>query len=355
MMNIEVKKSNTINNPQNKNLWVILVPFTIYLCLISIIIFTFTGCQKNKQPVSKEAFLLDTFISISIYDLDLSKDQNNDADIILDNCISKIKYYESLFSRTIETSDVSKINNAKGTPVKVSDETFDLIKKGIYYSDISDGLFDITIAGATKLWDFHENNSSNTLPDDELINAAVSHISYKNIIIDETNKTVALKDPLAEIDLGGLAKGYIADRIKEYLVLKNVTSAIINLGGNILTIGSKPDNQPFKIGIKKPFFPGEIITDVSLTDNGVATSGIYERYFKINDKVYHHILNPKTGYPVETDLYSVSVISDSSVESDALGTICILLGKEKASDFVKQFSDARFIFVDSDYSLLSIP
>lgn len=355
MMNNEVKKSNIINNPQSKNLWVILVPFTIYLCLISIIIFTFTGCQKNKQPVSKEAFLLDTFISISIYDLDASSDGSNDANIILDNCISKIETYESLFSRTIETSDVSKINGANGAPIKVSDETFDLIKKGIYYSELSDGLFDITIAGATELWDFHEDNSTNTLPDDELINAAISHISYKNLILDEINKTVALKDPSTKIDLGGIAKGYIADKIKEYLVSENITSALINLGGNILTIGSKPGNQPFKIGIKKPFSPGEIITDVSLTNDGVATSGIYERYFKINDKIYHHILNPKTGYPVETDLYSVSVISDSSIESDALGTICILLGKEKASEFIKQFSDAHFIFVDSNYSLLSMP
>lgn len=341
-------KSNISNNPQNTSLWVILVPFLIFVFFM---LFTLNGCKKKEiNPVSREAFLLDTFVTISIYETDSSSSKNINE--ILDNCIEKIENYESLFSRTISTSDIYKINNSNGIPVKVSEDTFELIEKGIYYGDISNGLFDITIARVSELWDFHED-SSPKIPDKTTVESLASHVSYKNIILNKNDMTVVLKDPLCAIDLGGLAKGYIADKIKEYLISENISSALINLGGNIMTIGSKPDHHPFRVGIKKPFSSGEIITDVTLNNNGIATSGIYERYFILNNKTFHHILDPKSGYPVDTDLYSVSVISESSIDSDALGTICVLLGKEKASEFIKQFSDANFIFIDSDYTVLN--
>lgn len=309
-----------------------------------------SGCaRKQANPLSKSGFAFDTFITITIYD---KKDSS-----ILDKCFEMCDEYEKMLSRTIADSDVSKVNSAGGTPVKVNDDTFELIQKGIYYGELSDGLFDITIAPVTEIWDFHqvdENNveskkdenaaSDSKIPDETELAEAVSHVSYKNIVLDPDNKTVKLMDDKAKIDLGGIAKGYIADKLKEYLKSQGVESALINLGGNILAIGTKPDKSPFHIGIKKPFSNNEILESVDINDKAVSSSGVYERYFYEGDNLYHHILLPSTGYPVDSDLAGASVICESSTDADALSTICILLGSTDAQRLTSQLENVDVIF-----------
>ena len=163
---------------------------------------------------------------------------------------------------------------------------------------------------------------------------------------------VRLKDAHAALDVGFIAKGYIADRLKEYMIAEGVTSGIINLGGNVLTIGNK-DGQDFKVGIQKPFADtGTALVSVASNDSSVVTSGIYERFFSLDKKIYHHILNPSTGYPVENELLSVTILSKDSTTGDALSTSCLLLGLEKGKELIESLDGVEAVFITKDYNVI---
>lgn len=313
------------------------------LALVTAATLLFSGCsgiQRNTQTdqdLSYTDMLFDTVIKIQILD---SNDQN-----IITGLKKLCQKYDTMFSTTNENSDLYKLNHAGGTPVTVSSETADLIQEGIHYSELSDGAFDITIEPVSSLWDF--KSDSPKVPSSEDITEAVSHVDYKGISMD--GNTVTLSDPKAGIDLGAIAKGYIADQVKTYLKKQGVRHAIINLGGNVDVIGSKPDGSKYNIGIQKPFDEtGEAITSVKLKDQTVVTSGIYERYFKKDGKLYHHILDPRTGYPCDNNLYSVSIITHSSTKADALSTTCFLLGYEKGMKLINEMDGVEAIFITND-------
>ena len=311
----------------------------IVLCIVSVLL---CGCSSTtKDPLSKTGFYFDTVITITLYD---SKNEE-----LLNTCFDYCTEFENLVSRTITTSDVSRINSAGGKPIEVSDTTIELLKKGIEFGVLTNGAFDITIAPLMELWDI-KNNPGN-VPSETDITEALSHVNYKNILID--GNTVTLTDSLAAIDLGGIAKGYMADQLKEYLLRKGVTSAIINLGGNVLTIGAKPDGTSFNIGIQKPFDKqNETITSVSVKDSSVVTSGSYERYFKVHDTIYHHILNTDTGYPCDNELLSVTILSEESIDGDALSTSCFALGLEEGQKLIESLEGVDAIFVTKDYLVI---
>lgn len=267
---------------------------------------------------------------------------------MLDHCKEMCSRYEQLFSYTIETSDISRINAAKGKPVKVDEETIELIQKGLYYSQLSGGKFDITIAPLSELWDIEHNPGS--IPNAASIEEAKSHVDYRNVLVE--GNTVTLKDPKATIDLGGIAKGFIADKLKAYLKSEGIEHGQIDLGGNLLTIGSKIDGSDFHIGIQKPFAKtNEAITTVDVHDQSVVSSGIYERYFKKDGKIYHHLLDPETGYPYDNELLGVTIISDQSVDGDGLSTTCFALGLEEGTKLIESLDNVQAIFITSDYSL----
>lgn len=315
----------------------------LFSCLLLLSCFL-CGCGSDKKdsPITRSGFALDTFITISIY--------NNEDTALLDECFAICDAYEKQLSRTIADSDIGRINAAGGQPVHVSAETIDLLQKGIDYGELSDGRFDITIAPASGLWDFTSGHPA--LPNDSAIQAALPLISYRNIVLDKEAQTVTLTNAGSSIDLGGIAKGYIADRIKDYLIAKGVTSAIIDLGGNILTVGSKPDDSGFLIGIKEPFSEtGDVLTGVLVRDKSVVTSGTYQRCFRIDGVLYHHILDPETGYPADTDLSSITIISDGSADGDALSTICILLGLKDGLAFIESLPNVEAVFVTKDNEL----
>jgi len=311
----------------------------ILLCMVMVLL---CGCSlTTKEPLSKTGFHFDTVIKITLYD---SKDEK-----ILNTCFDYCKEFENLVSRTVKSSDISMVNHANGQPVEVSDTTIELLKKGIKFGELTDGAFDITIAPLSELWDF-KNNPGN-IPSEADINEALSHVNYKNIVIE--GNTVTLTDPEAAIDLGGIAKGYMADQLKKYLLNEGVTSAIINLGGNVLTIGAKPNGTSFNIGIQKPFDEqNETITSVQVKDSSVVTSGSYERYFEVNNTIYHHILNTDTGYPCDNELLSVTILSEESVDGDALSTTCFALGLEKGRKLIESLEDMDAIFVTDDYEII---
>mgnify|MGYP000839075161 FL=1 len=302
-----------------------------------------TGCSGTKsstqtdQDLTYTDMLFDTVIKIQILD---PADES-----ILDGLKNLCEKYDTMFSTTNTDSELYKLNHANGQPFTVSSETANLIQEGIHYSELSGGAFDLTIEPVSALWDFKADKP--TVPSSDAIAQAVSHVDYTKVDIQDN--TVTLEDPEAGIDLGAIAKGYIADQVKTYLKKQGIKHAIINLGGNVDVIGTKPDGSKYNIGIQKPFDEsGEAITSVQLKDQTVVTSGIYERYFKKNGKLYHHILDPRTGYPCENNLYSVSIITDSSTKADALSTTCFLLGYEKGMELIQSMDGVEAIFITDD-------
>lgn len=302
-----------------------------------------TGCSGAKsstqtdQDLTYTDMLFDTVIKIQILD---PADES-----ILDGLKKLCEKYDTMFSATNTDSELYKLNHANGQPFTVSSETANLIQEGIHYSELSGGAFDLTIESVSALWNFKADKP--TVPSSDAIAQAVSHVDYTKVDIQDN--TVTLEDPEAGIDLGAIAKGYIADQVKTYLKKQGIKHAIINLGGNVDVIGTKPDGSKYNIGIQKPFDEsGEAITSVQLKDQTVVTSGIYERYFKKNGKLYHHILDPRTGYPCENNLYSVSIITDSSTKADALSTTCFLLGYEKGMELIQSMDGVEAIFITDD-------
>lgn len=325
------------------------------LMVIILIFSTLCGCSSSKEnKVSKSGFYFDTVITITLY--------NTNSDSYINDCFDLAQKYENMFSNTIDSSDISKINSSAGqNAVTVSDDTITLINKAIHYSKLSNGALDITIGKLSDLWNFSEiskniNNDENitdssVIPSENDINQAVSTIDYNGIVI--SGNDVMLKNPNSKLDLGAIAKGYIADKMKEYLNSKNVKSGIINLGGNVLTIGKKSDNSDYIVGIQKPFDQqGTTIAKLKISDKSVVTSGIDQRYYEVDGKIYHHILDTKTGYPVENDLLSVTIISDSSCDGDALSTTCYSLGKEKGMELIESVDNVEAVFITDDYEII---
>ena len=344
--------------------------FYLILCTVLVCpMLLFTGCGNitdadtsttGNQPISISSIKLNTAVQITIYD---SQDK-----ALLDDCLALCDKYELIFSRTNEKSELYKLNHRKdvsdrdfGTdgqttpyPVSstantwhISEDLAALLSEGLDITRESDGAFDIAIAPLTSLWDFTAEDPE--VPDDAAIQKALPLCSSDGVTIDGEDITLPSDD--IQFDVGAIAKGYIADRLKDFLIKKGVKSAIINLGGNVLCIGSKPDGTPFKIGIQKPFADrNETEAVMDITGKSVVSSGIYERCFKQDGKLYHHILNPQTGYPYDNGLISVTIISDQSVDGDALSTTCFALGLEDGLKFAEK-KGVQAVFITEDYEL----
>lgn len=344
--------------------------FYLILCTVLVCpMLLFTGCGNitdadtsttGNQPISISSIKLNTAIQITIYD---SQDKS-----LLDDCLALCDRYELIFSRTNEKSELYKLNHRKDTSDKdpnadgqttpypvsgtadtwhISEDLASLLSQGLSITRESDGAFDIAIAPLTSLWDFTAEDPK--VPDDAAIQKALPLCSSDGVTIDRQDITLPSDD--IQFDVGAIAKGYIADRMKDLLVKKGVKSAIINLGGNVLCIGSKPDGTPFKVGIQKPFADrNETEAVMDITGKSVVSSGIYERCFKQGGKLYHHILNPQTGYPYDNGLISVTIISDQSVDGDALSTTCFALGLEDGLKFAEK-KGVQAVFITEDYEL----
>lgn len=337
----------------NKLLKTLLVSTLFFAVILS------SGCSKqNTSPkdqntaqekpyISRTLIKLNTVVTITIYD--------KQEEYLLDGAMEVCDYYEEVFSRTSQTSELYQFNHGllntatDGTnQAELSPELTGLISQGIAYGDLSKGKFDITVAPLAQLWDFTADKPK--VPNDEDIRALLPNINYKGIQVNGNVVTLANED--MAIDLGAIAKGYIADRIKDYLLEEGVKSAMINLGGNVLCVGSKPDGTPFNIGIQKPFADrNETIAIIGIDDLSVVSSGIYERYFEVDGEFYHHILNPATGYPYDTDLVAVTIISKKSVDGDGLSTSCFALGLEDGLELINSLDDTYAVFITSDYEL----
>ena len=335
------------------------------------LLFFLTACSsKQEESFSREVFALDTISTFTVWtnqQVDSKK-----AGEILKNAEKLILYYDKLLSRTVEESDVYRVNHADGLPTAISLETAYLIGEAMRYSEMTEGYFDITILPVKELWDFKADNPK--VPTEAEIEAARAFVDYQNIVLGTEafvgENPVIQKSPVdssseqswvmvslekgATIDLGAIAKGYIADKIGEYLKSEGVTKAIINLGGNVLMVGEKSPGTPWTVGVQSPDgVQNSYIASVAINDESVVTSGVYERYFEVDGVRYHHLLNPFTGRPADNGLLSVTILSEESIAGDALSTSCFVLGLEKGLALIEQVPAVEAVFALEDGSLVT--
>lgn len=317
------------------------------LFLILFISMVLTGCgTQNEESISKNDFLLDTVVSIRLYDVPAEKE------VLIDESFALIAELEDVLSVHVEGSDLYNIMTQAGiAPVEVSGLTMEIFTKSIAYSEMTDGKFDVSAGPLISLWNIDPPNGH--VPSQEELEEVLPLIDYSKIIIDEENQTVYLEDEGMVANLGAIAKGFIADKVKDYLVEAGIEHAIINLGGNVLLIGDKADGTAFRIGVQDPdALRNTYLGVIETTDNSLVSSGDYERYFEQDGVRYHHILDPDTGYPSDTSLRQVSIISPKSVDGDALSTSVFLLGLEKGLELINSIEDVEAVFVTEENQVI---
>jgi len=307
----------------------------ITLCLAMLL----SACSKKAEPAkqSRVVFYFDTVVTVTAY---------TDDSRILDEMEAECLRYEKLLSKTVEGSDVWNINHANGERVPVSDETRWLIEKALEFSRSSGGRFDISIEPCVGLWDFSGENAP-VLPDADELAEAAARVDWTKVDVNDEGVLVPAG---MSIDLGAIAKGYISDRIADFLAAGGVETALLNMGGNVRTLGLKADGSQWRVGIQDPegIRDQSIVGVVTIGDGAVVTSGIYERGFTMDGVVYHHILDPQTGWSVQNELAGVSIVARDACTADALSTTVFTMGLEEGSAYIESLEGVDAIFVTKD-------
>lgn len=273
------------------------------------------SCSKDIGETRCEFTALDTYVTLTAYG------NRNCKDILKDT----IEKYDNLFSVTNLQSEIYKLNYNK--KLNLSEETLELISKSIEYSEKTNGLFDITVYPILKEWGF--TTKSYNVPDKEVIESLLKNVSYENIMIKDS---LAKLEHNSEIDLGGIAKGYIGDKCEAVLKRQGVTGGILSLGGNINAFGEKPGAEYWSVGVEYPNSTN-YFGIIKVKDKNIISSGAYQRNFKIGNNLYHHIIDPKTGHPADSDLKLTTVIDDDGAFADAMSTALFVMGYNKAKEF----------------------
>jgi thiamine biosynthesis lipoprotein len=286
-------------------------------------------------PLVREFFAFNTVNRISAWTTEAG---------VLDEAVALCARYEQIFSRTDSSSELARLNAARGVPREVSEELAALISDSLGYCEASNGLFDVTMGIVVRLWDFKARN----IPSTQQLTEALRHVDYRRVHVEGTR--VQIEDPQATLDLGGIAKGYITDKLIEMFKARGVKSALVNLGGNVAVLGGKPDGVAWRIGLRRPK-PSSMqavmqsFALVEVRDQSVVTSGIYERAFEHAGRLYHHILDPHTGYPAVTDLLGASIVAARSLDADGYTTALIIMGLDEALAFVESRENLEAVFV----------
>lgn len=315
------------------------------LVMMLLVVSISTGCKKTpsvESQITDAQFLLGTVITLQLYGTEDTQLLTKSFDII--------KNLDLWMSLNIETSEVSQLNAQAGNgPIKVSDELAYVLTEALKYGDLSEGHFDISLEPVIKLWGI--GTDTPRVPSDAELKEALQYVNYKNIKFDAVNQTVELQKGMA-IDLGGIGKGYAADLVSDYLKGEGVKKAIVNLGGNVVVVGEKQLDTPFKVGLQNPFAQrNAYIGYVQVSDKTVVTSGIYERNFTENGVTYHHILSNTDGYPISNGVAGVSIVASKSIDADALSTTLFTLGVEKGLALANSLDDVECLFITDDSKL----
>ncbi|WP_295069449.1 FAD:protein FMN transferase [Ruminococcus sp.] len=315
------------------------------LTLILFSCFLLYGCSENSstkinenitESAVRDVFAMDTFMSLKAY--------GNDAEKAVDDAEERIYELEKELSATLEDSDIWKLDNSGGKAVEVCDDTIALIKKAKEIGDKTGGALDITVYPVLREWGF--TTGEYKIPEQSRIDELLANVDYRKISIQENS--VALPEN-SQIDLGALAKGYTGDEIMKIMESHGVTSAIVSLGGNVQSLGSKTDGSPWKVAVRDPFLEDKDMCVVDIIDKAVITSGNYERFFYGEDgNKYWHIIDPSDGYPADNGLVSVTVIGDNGLECDSLSTALFVLGYDKTVEYLRSNPQYDVIMVTDD-------
>ncbi len=308
------------------------------LCIGSILILT--ACTPKVQEASFDYFNFDTSINVKFNytnrdKLDLTEIET-DIQGILDDL-------ETTFSRTLEGTMLYELNENK--TAEVSDEFIEVIEEANVFCNQVDGRYDYSSGKLIELWSI---NNKDYLPSSKEVEALLPAIDCNDVKID--GNTVTINEDV-DLDFGSIVKGYAADLIDEYLTDKGIQSGLLNLGGNIQTIGSKPDGSDYRIGIQAPEIENLTSSDCAImdvSDKAVVTSGINQRFFVEDGKIYHHILDANDGYPVDNGLASVSIITDRGIDADGLSTTAFILGLDEGMDLINSLDGVEAFFITKD-------
>lgn len=319
------------------------------ICVICMCIVMLAGCSgAGQQPTDRtdtngtetetkqtaEIFAMNTIMNLTVY--------GEEASQMLKEARELIQTYENLLSVNVETSDVAKLNRAGGQPVQVSAETYELIQKSLDISKQTDGIFDISIYPLVRAWGFTEEEYR--IPSEDERKQIAGIIDYRRIELKEDH-TVVIPEPM-QIDLGGIAKGYVSDKLMDLFRERGAEAAIVSLGGNVQTYGKKPDGTPFTVGITDPADGESMLGTIEVGQTAVITSGSYQRYFERDGVRYHHIMDKETGAPAESDLTSVTILCENGETADSIATAMFVMGKERAIAFDREHDDISCILID---------
>lgn len=317
---------------------------TTVFFLILIIVNSLSACTARKETyIQDNAFLLDTIINIKIY--------NNENEAAIEECFQLVRDLENTLSVHVADSDLWQLKTNAGKEwVEVSEHTIKVLEDSLQAAEMTNGLFDITAGPLINLWNIHPPEGY--YPTEKERNKAVDLVNYKDMRIDKVNHKVFLEKENMEVNLGAVAKGYIADQVKILLQNKGVKKAIINLGGNVAVLGKRSESTPFRVGVQDPYSDrGEYVGMVDVVDQSVVSSGIYERFFLYNNKKYHHILNPFTGFPEENNLLQVTIVSEASIDGDIFSTAAFLLGLDEGMALVEKLEGVDAVFISKDHKI----
>jgi thiamine biosynthesis lipoprotein len=313
--------------------------------LIIVVIALLSSCSPRdgsiqEQMYEKSFFAMDTFILLRVYSSDKGLAQK-----ALDEAQKKIEVVEQLMSVHLDNSEVTEINRMAGVHgVKVDQKTLEVIERGKEFGRITKGIFDITIGSLTKLWSI--NPSNQVIPTEKEINESLELVDYNRIRIN--GNEIFLEDSGARLDLGGIAKGFGADLAAKVIVDNGIGRAMVNLGGDIVTIGRRSEERDWRIGIQHPRKRGELIGVVEVSGLAVVSSGDYERYFEKDGIRYHHIIDPRIGYPAQSDLISVTIVSESAMDSDAYSTAVFIMGSKEGLELIEGMDGVEGVLITRD-------
>lgn len=321
---------------------ILLASVVIMIIIISLILIT---GNYEKTPSIRSFYILGTIVQLKVF--------GRNAEKAIDEVIERLNDIDDKMSIFKDYSEVSKINKNAGKAAQiVSEDTYLLIKDAVKYSKMSEGAFDPTIGPIVKLWNIGTETAA--IPDENEISEKLKLVNHNDIILNDDNHSVMLSHQGQSIDVGGIAKGYAADEVKKIFLKNHIKSAIIDLGGNIFVMESKENNEPWKVGIQNPFEPrGKYVGIISVKDKSIVTSGNYERYFEEAGKKFHHIIDPRTGYPSESRIISATIISDKSIDGDGLSTGVYIIGLDKAFKLIESLSGIDAIFITDDKKIYS--
>ncbi|WP_460278377.1 FAD:protein FMN transferase [Clostridium sp. CTA-5] len=322
----------------------LLVIFIMATLLILVFLFTKGNGKKylnNKShSIVRSSYSLGTIINL--------KACGSNAEEAIEKSIKRLNNIDDKMSVFKENSEISMINSKAGIESQiVGKDTYFVLKKSLEYSKILKGTFDPTIRPLVSLWNISGNGGR--IPNEDEIKSKIKLVNYNDIILDENSHSVMLKHKNQSLDVGGIAKGFAADEVRNIFYKYDIKSALIDLGGNIFALGLKEDGSNWKVGIQNPIKTrGEHIGLLNVKNKSVVTSGNYERYFMEDGKKFHHIIDPKTGYPSESEIISATIISDNSIDGDGLSTGIYILGINKAISIIESMQGIDGILVTAD-------